>query len=201
MVRRSRDVKHMGGMWVFPGGRVDPADGDAESDPDGTALNAAIRETHEEAGLVIAPDHLFQMSHWTTPIGAKKRFATWFFAGVLEADQEVIVDGGEIADHRWIKPAAVLDERQRGELSLMPPQFITLLELDAFEDCQSLSARLCARDPVMYAPRVTQLNEEMHFLYAGDAGFEHQDPSIEGERHRCIMSGADMTYLRDFDPL
>ncbi len=197
MVRRSRDVKHMGGMWVFPGGRIDADDGDVEADPDGTALNAAIRETLEETGLVIAADHLFQISHWTTPIGAKKRFATWFFAGVLEAHQDVIVDGGEIADHRWIKPAAALAERETGELRLMPPQFITLLELDAFEDCGALSNGLGARSPIDYAPRVTQLDEAMHFLYAGDAGFENSDPTVEGTRHRCIMCGNEMTYLRE----
>ena len=26
LVQRSRAVKHMGGMWVFPGGKVDEAD-------------------------------------------------------------------------------------------------------------------------------------------------------------------------------
>jgi 8-oxo-dGTP pyrophosphatase MutT (NUDIX family) len=197
MVRRSRDVKHMGGMWVFPGGRVDPADGDIEADTDNTALNAAIRETQEEAGLDIARDHLFQISHWTTPVGAKRRFATWFFAGVLEADQEVVVDGGEISDHRWVRPADALAEQRRGELRLMPPQYITLLELDAFRDCRALSAGLSARSPIVYAPRVTQLDEALHFLYEGDAGFENQDPSAGGSRHRCIMSGQDLTYIRE----
>ena len=198
MVRRSKDVRHMGGMWVFPGGRVDPADGDAEADPDGAALNAAIRETMEETGLAIEPDHLFQVSHWTTPEGAKKRFATWFFAGVLEAHQDVIVDGGEIADHRWIPPSAALEEQRRGELRLMPPQYITLLELDAFEDCLALSSGLRSREPIQYAPRVTELDGALHFLYTGDAGFEQSDPSLEGARHRCIMAGNEMRYLREY---
>lgn len=198
MVRRSSGLRHMGGMWVFPGGRVDPADGDIDADADAAALNAAIRETLEETGLVIASDHLFQMSHWTTPVGAKRRFATWFFAGVLDAHQEVVVDGGEIADHRWISPAAALEEQRRGELRLMPPQFITLLELDAFRDCGALSEGLGSRAPIMYAPRVTQLDEAMHFLYEGDAGFDSHDPSADGSRHRCIMLGQEMTYLRDY---
>jgi 8-oxo-dGTP pyrophosphatase MutT (NUDIX family) len=197
MVRRSRDVKHMGGMWVFPGGRVDPADGNIEADADAAALNAAIRETREETGLVIDREHLFQISHWTTPVGAKKRFATWFFAGVLDAHQDVVVDGGEIADHRWIPPAAALEEQKRGELRLMPPQFITLLELDAFADCRALSDGLSARSPIMYAPRVTQLDEALHFLYEGDAGFERQDPAVAGARHRCIMVGQELTYIRE----
>ena len=86
MVCRSKQVKHMGGMWVFPGGRVDPEDQVASGDVQAAAVNAAIRETQEEAGLDIAADHLYYISHWTTPEGAKKRFATWFFVGVLEQE-------------------------------------------------------------------------------------------------------------------
>ena len=197
MVRRSRDVKHMGGMWVFPGGRVDPADGDMEADSYGTALAAAIRETREETGLAIAADHLFYISHWTTPEGAKKRFATWFFVGVLEDDQTVEVDGGEIAEHRWVTPAVALAEQASGELRLMPPTYITLLELDAYGDCDRLQREAPAREPIMFAPRVTQLDEALHFLYEGDAGFEASDPGAEGRRHRCIMQGDSLTYLRD----
>ena len=197
MVRRSRDVKHMGGMWVFPGGRVDPADGDIDADSYGTALNAAIRETMEETGLSIAADHLYYISHWTTPEGAKKRFATWFFVGVLEEHQDVIVDGGEIAEHRWVKPADALAEQAQGDLRLMPPTYITLLELERFGSCETLRREAPEQEPIMYAPRVTQLDEALHFLYAGDAGFEAQDPAAEGSRHRCIMEGDKLTYLRE----
>jgi 8-oxo-dGTP pyrophosphatase MutT (NUDIX family) len=48
LVQRSLAVKHMGGMWVFPGGRVDEADYPADRDEFGAALNAAIRETELE---------------------------------------------------------------------------------------------------------------------------------------------------------
>ena len=197
MVRRSRDVKHMGGMWVFPGGRVDPADGDVEADPHAAALNAAIRETREETGLEIAADHLFYISHWTTPEGAKKRFATWFFVGVLEDEQDVVVDGGEIAEHRWVRPADALAEQERGELRLMPPTYITLLELDRYGNCERLRREATSREPVLFAPRVTQLDDALHFLYEGDAGFEASDPAAEGPRHRCVMAGDVLTYLRD----
>ncbi|MEY2404778.1 MAG: hypothetical protein QOD38_2329, partial [Acidimicrobiaceae bacterium] len=40
-----------GGMWVFPGGRVDPDDGEDEIG----ARRAAVRETMEEASLVLDP--------------------------------------------------------------------------------------------------------------------------------------------------
>ena len=108
LVQRSKAVKHMGGMWVFPGGRVE--DSDPGADPDERAVSAAIRETREEAGLDISADQLLYISHWTAPEGARKRFATWFFLAVLEDDQEVTVDGGEIAHHRWFTPEEAFAE-------------------------------------------------------------------------------------------
>jgi 8-oxo-dGTP pyrophosphatase MutT (NUDIX family) len=61
MVQRSRKLRFAGGAAVFPGGKVDPADHALASqlcpdaDPEITAARiAAIRETLEETGLVIA---------------------------------------------------------------------------------------------------------------------------------------------------
>ena len=56
MLHRTSKV-HFGGMWVFPGGRIDPEDyGDHPGDVDRAALQAAARETMEEANLSIAPE-------------------------------------------------------------------------------------------------------------------------------------------------
>ena len=198
LVCRSEQVQHMGGMWVFPGGRVDPADEVAGADAYSAALNAAIRETAEEAGLNISAQQLHHISHWTTPPEAKKRFATWFFVGVLADDQEVIVDGGEISHHRWVKPGDALRELERGELRLMPPTFVTLLELIAYADAADLTAAMASHTPLIYEPCITELDGDFHFLYAGDAGYDSRDPAREGERHRCIMSDGQLTYLRQF---
>ncbi|MCG8383149.1 MAG: NUDIX hydrolase [Gammaproteobacteria bacterium] len=65
MVVRNAGIEFMGGAMVFPGGRVDPADHDSALqahardghlyDPDDLALRiAGIRETFEEAGVLLA---------------------------------------------------------------------------------------------------------------------------------------------------
>lgn len=61
MVQRAREMRFAGGAVVFPGGRVDPADRElarrlapAEPEEIAAACIAAIRETLEETGLVIA---------------------------------------------------------------------------------------------------------------------------------------------------
>jgi 8-oxo-dGTP pyrophosphatase MutT (NUDIX family) len=82
MLRKNSKIT-FGGMWVFPGGKIDAADypgGEVSSDNiDAAARAAAVRETQEEAGITVdAQDYEF-LSHWTPPPGQQKRFATWFF--------------------------------------------------------------------------------------------------------------------------
>lgn len=199
LVQRSSAVKHMGGMWVFPGGKVDEADYPQSRDEYGAAVNAAIRETQEEAGLTISADQLVYLSHWTTPEGAKKRFATWFFLAILHEDQEVQVDGGEISNHRWISPhlAFAESEDEREDLRLMPPTYVSLLELADFRDCGEARQAISARDAIIYAPRVTFVEDGMCFLYRGDAGYADENPDAEGPHHRTYMVNNKLRYIRD----
>jgi len=203
MVRRSEAVRNFTGMWVFPGGRIDPGDYADTEDIRGAALNAAVRETAEEAGMRIEGERLFQLSRWTAPAGAPKRFDTWFFAGVIEEQQDVVVDGGEIAEHRWVEPAAVLAEQAAGELRMMPPTFVSLLEIDRYENCAELHRGIAGSEPFHFTPKVAGAGGTLCFLYAGDAGFEAGDATLRGVRHRCIMrvdglaDGGTLSYIRE----
>ena len=110
MLRRNSRLEFAGGMWVWPGGRIDPGDypdGAPSDDPDvlqRAARAAAVREAAEEAGLVVDPATLVWFSHWTPPPISPKRFATWFFAAPAP-EGRVQVDGGEIHDYAWWAPA------------------------------------------------------------------------------------------------
>ena len=55
---------------------------------------------------------LVQISHWTTPEGLPKRFATWFFLGAADATQ-VRVDGGEIHAHALARRRRPRSKRRR----------------------------------------------------------------------------------------
>lgn len=52
MLRRTNAAVFAGGMYVFPGGRVDPADGEGDE----AYVVAAIRECYEECGVLLAVD-------------------------------------------------------------------------------------------------------------------------------------------------
>ncbi len=200
LVQRSKAVQHMGGMWVFPGGKVDSQDYPEDGDAYGAALNAAIRETREEAGLDVSPDQLVYLSHWTTPEGAKKRFATWFFLTILEDGQEVVLDGGEIARHRWVRPEVVFAEMADTShpMRLMPPTYVSLLDLADCADCGEARARVEQQEALNFAPRMVLVEDGICFLYEGDAGYAEETLEAEGARHRTYMIDGQLEYIRDF---
>jgi 8-oxo-dGTP pyrophosphatase MutT (NUDIX family) len=184
-----------GGMWVFPGGRVD--DDDRRPDDDGeepAARRAAVREATEECGLDVAPASIVPFSHWTPPPVTPKRFSTWFFlARVPEGD--VVVDGGEILDHRWLSPREVLDRRDRGEVDLAPPTWMTLNTLVDAVDVDDALAQAAARPIVHYETRWCPTDDDgVVAMWAGDAGYDTSDPSAEGPRHRLWMRATGWTF-------
>ena len=112
MLRRDSRLAFAGGMWVFPGGRVDPADFPADRDlrrkisPPPVAT-AAVREAAEEAGLVVDPDSLVPLR----PLDPAAGGAEALLDPVLRRpgpEGRVTIDDGEIRDHMWVSPAEAL---------------------------------------------------------------------------------------------
>jgi 8-oxo-dGTP pyrophosphatase MutT (NUDIX family) len=198
LLQRSKAVKHMGGMWVFPGGKVEAQDAKGADDEYTAALAAAIRETEEEAGLVLEADQLVYLSHWTTPEGARKRFSTWFFLGRVAPGQVVTVDGGEIANHRWLGAEQafreILDEDN--PFRLLPPTFVSMVELSAYEDSQQALRELSGREALVYAPKMVLIDDGICFLYDGDAGYASEQLDVHGARHRTYMINGQLEYIR-----
>jgi 8-oxo-dGTP pyrophosphatase MutT (NUDIX family) len=189
--RNSRGA--FGGMWVFPGGRVDPEDGEGEAG----ARRAAVRETFEEASLVLDPAALVPFAHWTPPPVAPKRFATWFFL-VAAPVGVVAVDGQEIHEHEWIAPSAAMARRDAGEIELAPPTFVTLYQLAQSHDVASALARAAARPFECFSTRVMKdAAGELVAVWHGDAAYDDGDLDGEGGRHRLSMGrAAGWVYVR-----
>jgi len=187
MLHRTSKVA-FGGMWVFPGGRVD--DGDRrpdDRDDEAPARRAAVREAAEECGLRIEADEVVPLSHWTPPAETPRRYETWFFVA-RASDGDVLVDGGEIHDHAWLAPQEVLDRRGRGEVDLAPPTFVTLSDLAAHGDVEAVLADARTRDPIpRYQTRWVVTDDGAVTMWSGDAGYETGDPATPGPRHRLWM--------------
>jgi 8-oxo-dGTP pyrophosphatase MutT (NUDIX family) len=118
MLRRSEEAKFMPGVWVFPGGSLDPADGAEEA-----GLRAcAMRELAEEAGIELdAGEELVPFSRWITPEVIATRFDAWFFLALAPAHTPPKPDGVETTEARWFEPAAALAAQEAGELVLSFP--------------------------------------------------------------------------------
>lgn len=84
LLRRGDTAGFMAGMFVYPGGRLDPADLDAAAgDLDTAARWTALRECFEESGLLLATDHAGQPA--TPAHAAALRSSDAPFAQALQA--------------------------------------------------------------------------------------------------------------------
>jgi 8-oxo-dGTP pyrophosphatase MutT (NUDIX family) len=196
LLRRNSRIA-FGGMWVFPGGRIEEADrlGLAAEDDLDAARRAAVREAHEEAGLALAGHSLVALSHWTPPAAAPKRFLTWFFVAPAPATP-VRVDRGEIREHAWMRPAEALARRNALEIELAPPTWVTLEWLAAHGDVDAALAAAAARAPERFATRIRAGSEGPVAVWAGDVAYDTDDVEAPGPRHRLSMLPAGWRYER-----
>lgn len=198
LVRRNAQLSFHGGAWVFPGGRLDPedyADVADRSDVLAAARNAAVREALEEAGVTVARDGLIALSRWVTPVGLPKRFDTWFFAA-RALDERVQVDGGEIHEHRWMRPEVALAAQRGGDIELPPPTFVTLTGLAVHANVTAALASIAGQPFETFEPRLQMMPGGACTLYADDAGYEDGDVDRPGPRHRLVMLESGWRYER-----
>jgi len=169
LVQRNPAARFMGGAWVFPGGSVDPADGEGEP-----ALRAAaLREAQEEAGIHIEdPARLVPYSRWITPAEVRTRFDTWFFVAHAPDDAVPAVDGAECVDWRWHTPADALAAHRAGELLLVFPTIKHLEQLGTFASASELIAHARGQVVRPVQPRVVVEGEVARVLLPGDAGYD-----------------------------
>ena len=154
-----------------------------------------MREVAEETGVELSADELLPLSHWTTPKGRARCFATWFFLAQVTA-ADVRVDGREIKNHLWTTPAAALALRATGELVLPAPTFVTLVELSGYADHGSALAAAAARVPEVFRPRPHRVDGGVCSLYRGDAAYSEGDLEQPGPRHRLWMLDRGWRYER-----
>ncbi|HIG42594.1 MAG: NUDIX hydrolase [bacterium] len=188
MLQKNQKIS-FGGMWVFPGGRIDAEDYTEDGELQTAALNAAVRETEEESGLQVESDGFVWFAHWTPPPGTPKRFATWFFAAAAQSAGAVSVDGQEILNHRWVKPAEALDHHSMGQIDLAPPTWITLYQLTRYGTTDAILSYFNDNPEKIYETRVAKDKDgERVAMWSGDAGYADWDADISGGRHRLVLA-------------
>ena len=195
LLRRNKALMFAGGFWVFPGGALEEQDLAAtQGDTLAASRVAAAREAAEESGLHPDPEHMVLVSHWTTPEAEPRRFSTWIYAAPVTGEDAVVIDGGEIHDHLWINVRGALARHNRGELPMLPPTLVTLLNLASYDSV----AELVAEERVSTVPEVLPVftHEEgvVTVMFPGDAGYDSASPSAPGARHRAVLDEQNWIY-------
>lgn len=235
LVKRSRTVDFMAGAHVFPGGRLDKADSSASAcallSADTSALRrrlgedlqpthaaglfiAAIRETFEEAGLLLgelAPGWntddarraaaggalfatlvtrldaaaLVPWVRWVTPPVSPKRFDARFFLARAPEGQEPKVDGHEATEGLWIRPPEALRQWAEGTMQLAPATAKSIDMLAGHADVDAAMAGAAARTPPVVEPRVWNEAGRAFISLPGDP--RHALPDVLGGSIRRIQ--------------
>ncbi len=208
LLRKSRSTR-FGGLWVFPGGKVDKTDEVHHTDgTDGidvlaTAARAAAREAAEESDLAdLSPTAFALLSHWVPPeeeaVRRGKRFSTFFFVGACAAgERDARADGGEVDSAQWLRPIDALERHAQGGLALLPPTWMTLDELATASAGGATASEALAtlRDatPRAYATRWAEIPGGGHaYMWEGDAGWAECDPAAPGARLRLVATPSAM---------
>ncbi len=168
LVQRTPKARFMGGVWVFPGGAVDAAEGEG----DAAHRAAGVRELAEEAAIEVAgPDSLVPFSRWITPREVSIRFDTHFFLAELPAGQQARVDGEECVDYRWAAPQEALEASESGELPMVFPTIKHLQQLAPFGSVAELLTYARGREVLPVEPRVVMEGEVARIVLPGEPGY------------------------------
>lgn len=150
MVQRNPEARFMPGVWVFPGGAVDDADGSGEE----ANRVCAVRELSEEASMVVDPGELVAYSRWITPRAVPIRFDTRFYLALGPAHSPPEADGSETVDAGWFAPRDALDRHERGEMSIVFPTIKHLESLLEFASADEALEAARRREVRPVEPRI-----------------------------------------------
>ncbi|POH72050.1 NUDIX hydrolase [Arthrobacter glacialis] len=206
MLERPNHSRTFGGAWVFPGGKVDPADrvdsAGGRLDVFAAAQVAGLRELAEETGQHLSLNDLVWLSQWTPMQHLPRRFRTWFMLAAAASDR-VILNREEHDRYSWMSPAEALREHSAQEMTLVPPTWVTLHHLARMESVAQALEQGRSTAPFIYETQLLipepWIRPTGHgpagLLWAGDEAYPGaRDPA--GARHRLTMTGLPWVFER-----
>lgn len=119
----------------------------------------AMTDFLDRRGLVLRTDLLGVWDGWLTPIFEPKRYRTWFFVADLPEGQ-ITRDVSSESDQVVWKPArTAADEADAGTLAMLPPTYLTCLEIGQHASVSEVMDAAEGRTVEMFMPEVEPLGE------------------------------------------
>jgi 8-oxo-dGTP pyrophosphatase MutT (NUDIX family) len=104
-------------------------------------LNAgglAFAELLAARNLVFDARELRVFSHWLTPLGAPRRYNTWFFVAAAPDGEEGTHDDNELVASDWVRPADALAQHAEGLIDLIFPTEMSLRALSHYDNAHDV---------------------------------------------------------------
>ncbi|GAA3516758.1 NUDIX hydrolase [Nocardioides daeguensis] len=113
----------------------------------------------ERRGLVLRTDLLGIWSGWLTPVFEPRRYRTWFFVAHLPEGQVTRDVSSESSEVVWLRVDEALEQVERGEMAMLPPTYLTCLEVGTLGDVDAVMAASRGRTVTMFMPEVEPLGD------------------------------------------
>lgn len=105
-------------------------------------------------GLVLRTDLLGAWSGWLTPVFEPRRYRTWFFVAELPAGQVTRDVSTEASQVAWLPALDAVAAADAGEMLMLPPTYLTCLELGGYADPDAAVVASRRRSVEMFMPEV-----------------------------------------------
>ena len=105
-------------------------------------------------GLVLRTDLLGAWAGWLTPVFEPKRYRTWFFVAAMPGAQVTRDVSSESSSVTWLPALDAVAAVEGGEIFMLPPTYLTCLELGQHASASSALADATSRSIDIFTPEV-----------------------------------------------
>jgi len=131
----------------------------ADWEADRAALEArdlSMTDFLSRRGLVLRTDLLGAWAGWLTPVFEPRRYRTWFFVAELPGGQitrDVSTESDQVA---WMSAAGAVAAADAGDLMMLPPTYLTCLEVSGHAVPDAALAAAAGRTVEMFTPETVE---------------------------------------------
>jgi 8-oxo-dGTP pyrophosphatase MutT (NUDIX family) len=120
----------------------------------------AFTEFLDRRGLVLRTDLLGVWAGWLTPVFEPRRYRTWFFVALLPEGQVTRDVSTESSSVTWLPALSAVEAVEGGEMFMLPPTYLTCLEVGQYPDPAAVLAEAAGREVDMFTPQVVPADDE-----------------------------------------